>query len=42
MDRAAFFDVAAARRKIKAGQEALIEDFKAWQTNLNRDSRSGQ
>jgi len=27
MDRAEFFDVAAARRKIKAGQEALIEEL---------------
>ena len=27
IDRADFFDVAAARRKIKAGQEALIEEF---------------
>jgi len=27
MDRADFFDVAAAKRKIKAGQEALIEEL---------------
>jgi predicted NUDIX family NTP pyrophosphohydrolase len=27
IDRAEFFDVAAARRKIKAGQEALIEQI---------------
>ena len=27
IDRAEFFDVAAARRKIKAGQEALIEQL---------------
>ena len=27
MDRADFFDVPAARRKIKAGQEALIEEL---------------
>jgi predicted NUDIX family NTP pyrophosphohydrolase len=27
IDRADFFDVAAARRKIKAGQEALIEEL---------------
>ena len=27
IDRAAFFGVAAAKRKIKAGQEALIEEL---------------
>jgi predicted NUDIX family NTP pyrophosphohydrolase len=27
IDRAEFFDVAAARRKIKGGQEALIEEL---------------
>ena len=35
-DRAEFFDLGAARKKIKRGQEALIEEL---QTMLQREDR---
>ena len=41
IDRADFFDVAAAKRKIKAGQEALIEEIERilsiWQVEQQHD-----
>lgn len=37
-DRADFFDVAAAKRKIKAGQEGLIEELQRIVCDVNRTS----
>jgi len=38
IDRAEFFDLARARKKIKAGQEAFIEELEAILTNRQKSS----
>ena len=34
IDRAEWFDLAAARKKIKAGQEALLDELEAWRGTI--------
>jgi predicted NUDIX family NTP pyrophosphohydrolase len=41
IDRAEFFDLATARKKIKAGQDALIEELEALKGQSSGLRRSG-